>query len=154
MALTCKLKRGIAAGIYRNDIGNYYLKHWNNQSLPTILMLDHTEMRVNIKTRYLCLVSCLSTPEHDINSLWPSDALWWHSTGPTLARVMACFLTAPSHYLNQCWLIVNKAQWYSPEGNFTTENYQSLKLVVNCLYNIFIQISKGSIRYLGQPYCV
>ena len=26
----------------------------------------------------------------------------------TLAQVMACCLTAPSHYLNQCWLIISK----------------------------------------------
>ena len=38
------------------------------------------------------------------SSLWPSDAIWWQS-GSTLAQVMACCLTAPSHYLNQCWLI-------------------------------------------------
>ena len=37
-----------------------------------------------------------------INSLWPSDAIWGHRTGLTLAQVMACCLTASSHYLNQC----------------------------------------------------
>ena len=42
-----------------------------------------------------------------INSLRPSDAIWWHRTGSTLAQVMACCLTAPSHNLNQCWLIIN-----------------------------------------------
>ena len=39
------------------------------------------------------------------NSLRPSDAIWRHRSGSTLAQVMACCLTAPSHYLNQCWLI-------------------------------------------------
>ena len=35
------------------------------------------------------------------NSLWPSDAIWWHrSAGLTMAWVMACCLTAPCHYLN------------------------------------------------------
>ena len=39
---------------------------------------------------------------------------WWHRSGSTLALVMAW--TAPSHYLNQCWNIVNwtlgnKLQW-------------------------------------------
>ena len=28
------------------------------------------------------------------NSLWPSDAIWQHKTGSTLAQVMACCLTA------------------------------------------------------------
>ena len=26
---------------------------------------------------------------------------------------MACCLTAPSHYLNQCWLIISRVSWYS-----------------------------------------
>ena len=42
------------------------------------------------------------------NSLRPSDAIWGHRSGSTLAQVMACCLTAPSHYLNQCWLIISK----------------------------------------------
>ena len=39
-----------------------------------------------------------------LNSLWPGDAIWRHGTRSTLAQVMVCCLTAPSHYLNQCWL--------------------------------------------------
>ena len=31
---------------------------------------------------------------------------------------MACCLMAPSHYLNQCWLITSKVLWHSSEGNF------------------------------------
>ena len=38
------------------------------------------------------------------NSFWPSNPIWRHTTGLTQARVMACFFTAPSHYLKQCWL--------------------------------------------------
>ena len=37
-----------------------------------------------------------------INSLWPSDVIWLQGSRSTLAQVMACCLTAPSHYLNQC----------------------------------------------------
>ena len=33
----------------------------------------------------------------------------------TLVQVMACCLTAPSHYLNQCWLIISKVLWHSSE---------------------------------------
>ena len=36
------------------------------------------------------------------NSLWPNDAIWRQRSGSTLAQVMACCLTATSHYLNQC----------------------------------------------------
>ena len=43
---------------------------------------------------------------------------------------MACCLTALSHWLNQCWLIINEVQWHSYSGNFTrnasTVNHQNL----------------------------
>ena len=45
-----------------------------------------------------------------LNYIWPSDAICRRRTGSTLAQVMACCLTASSHYLNQCWLI-SKVQW-------------------------------------------
>ena len=32
---------------------------------------------------------------------------------------MACCLTAPSHYLDQCWLSINEVLWYSPVRKFT-----------------------------------
>ena len=66
-----------------------------------------------------------------VNSLWPSDAILRPKSGSTLAQVMARCLTAPSHYLNQCWL---NHQW-SPVtfiiGQFQNRclNHQSLKSV-------------------------
>ena len=60
-----------------------------------------------------------SSPTWQINSLWPSDTIWRHKSGSTLAQVMACCLMAPSHYLNLCWLITSRVQWYSSECNFT-----------------------------------
>ena len=33
-------------------------------------------------------------------SLWPNDTIWRQRSGSTLAQVMACCLTAPSHYLH------------------------------------------------------
>ena len=47
----------------------------------------------------------LKLPLIIVNSLWPSDARWWHSTGSTFAQEMACCLLAPSHYLYRCWFI-------------------------------------------------
>ena len=55
------------------------------------------------------------------NSLWPSDTIWQHISRSTLDQVMACCLTAPSHYLNQCWLIISKVQWHPSECNFTRD---------------------------------
>ena len=54
-----------------------------------------------------------------INSLRQSDAIWRHRSRSTLIQVMACCLMAPSHYLNQCWLIISKVQGHSSDGNFT-----------------------------------
>ena len=64
-------------------------------------------------TVHCSVQSCCNT----VNSLWPSDAIWQHRSGSTVVQVMACCLMAPSHYLNQCWLIINEVQWQSPEGN-------------------------------------
>ena len=66
------------------------------------------------------------------NSLWPSDVIWWHRNGSTLAQSMACCLTAPSHCLNQ-YSFISKAQWHPSEGNFkrntsAINNYKSLKI--------------------------
>ena len=48
------------------------------------------------------------------NPLWPSDAVWRRGSGSTLARVMVFCLTAPGHYLNQCWRIANGFLCHSP----------------------------------------
>ena len=55
-----------------------------------------------------------------VNSLGPGDAKRWQRYGSTLDQVMACCLTAPSHYLNQCRLI-SEIQWHSSEDNFTID---------------------------------
>ena len=34
----------------------------------------------------------------------PSDIIWYQRSGSTLAHVIACCLTTPTHYLNQCSL--------------------------------------------------
>ena len=69
---------------------------------------------------FWCLIqnlynNCLLTPNTLINSLGPSDAIWSWRSWSTLVQVKACCLTAPSHYLNQCWLIISKVLWHSPE---------------------------------------
>ena len=61
----------------------------------------------------------------NFNSLWPSDAIWREGSGSTLVQVMACCLTAPSHYLNQCRLMISEVLWHSPDSNFT-ENTQDI----------------------------
>ena len=45
-----------------------------------------------------------------------SLVIWWHKSWSTLAQVMACCLMAPSHYLNQCWLIISEVPWHLSEA--------------------------------------
>ena len=65
-----------------------------------------------------------------INSLWPGDAMWRHGTRSTLDQVMACCLTAPSHYLNQCWLIIGGVPWHSLDDVKIPINKTRLKIAV------------------------
>ena len=75
--------------------------------------LCHLGMVETLKHRnelYKSVISCtLIWPTGDIQSVWtdffPSDAIWWHRSGSTLAQLMAFCLMAPSHYLNQCQLV-------------------------------------------------
>ena len=46
-------------------------------------------------------------PCNAIKALRPSEAIWLQRSGSTLPELMACCLMAPSHHLNQCWLIMN-----------------------------------------------
>ena len=82
-------------------------------------IIDDTEINLSILDTISCHFNficaellCL------INSLWLGDAIWWHRTESTLAQAMACCLMPPSHYLNQCWLIISEILWYWSEGNF------------------------------------
>ena len=80
-----------------------------------------------------------------INSLRPSDTIWWHRSGSTLVQVMACCLTAPSHYLNQCWLIISKVLWHSSEGYFIRDASATIhfKLAWKLPSYNWIEISQG-----------
>ena len=78
-------------------------------------------------------------------------SIWWrhHGPGSTLAQVMAWCLTAPSHYLNQSWLIIiSEDQWQSSEGSFirdtaALDNWNHLE---NSPIKNVIQISKRPMK--------
>ena len=72
---------------------SHYLKQWN---VVNCYLKDELQWRSNGNTIF------------SFNALRPSDAIWQHRSGSTLAQVMACCLTAPSPYLNQCRLIISK----------------------------------------------
>ena len=53
-----------------------------------------------------------------LNSLLLNDVLCWYSSGLTLAHVIVCCMTAPSHYLTQNWFTIKGVLWHSPESTF------------------------------------
>ena len=83
-----------------------------------------------------------------INPLWPSDAIWCLWSWSTLVQVMACCLTAPSHYQNQCWLIVDHTHRHNLPCNF------------NQMEIIFIEanVSENTVckmfAFMFRPQCV
>ena len=79
-----------------------------------------------------------------INTLCPSDSIWRHRSESKLAQVMACCLTATSHYLHQCWLNINEVLWHSPEGNFTENDQYSYHWYE--FENYWFKITATSIR--------
>ena len=78
------------------------------------------------------------------NSLWPSYAMWQHKSVSTMAQTMACCLKTPTHYLNQCWLLINEVLWPSFESNFSVNAH------VTILYNEF---ENGWERELWNAVC-
>ena len=90
------------------------------------------------------------TPYKAVCSLWPSDAIFWHISGLTLVQVRACYLTAPSHYINQLDLLSmssvsfaqeqlpTKYSWYQFVNN--SKNYCSIsqwvKIGIGCTKQI------------------
>ena len=112
LAVECSLpyiKRQCASFFNGSTVG-YWVCH-SYQSIYKSIGIYQTICRRDLCVLLLFLFS--------FNSLWPSDTIWRHESGSTLAQVMACCLTAPSHYLNQSWLIISKVQWQSSESNFT-----------------------------------
>ena len=75
----------------------------------------------NVFEIVVCETAAILPQPQCVNSVGPSDAIWQQRSGSTLAQVMACCLTAPSHYLNSCWLIISKVQWHSSKGQFTRD---------------------------------
>ena len=67
-----------------------------------------------------------------VNSLWPSDVFWQHSSGSTMAQVLTCCLRAPSHYLNQSCFLISEVLGHSPETSNFAANAQT-----TLLYNEF-----------------
>ena len=37
----------------------------------------------------------------------PADAMWHSGTLSSMVQAIACCLTAPNHYMNQCWFVIS-----------------------------------------------
>ena len=87
-----------------------------------------------------------------VNSLWPSDAIRRQGTESTLAQVMACCLTAPSHYLHQCWLIISKVLWHSSEGIIMrrSEDTNQQNKIENYIIRIAFRSPRG--QWVNKPF--
>ena len=89
------------AGTSYIHVGYTYLqRHRCNRSKQGFVQRQHLAIKIN--------VSCIYLTHCNLNSLWPIDATWRQRSGSTLDQVMACCLTAPSHYPHQCWPIISK----------------------------------------------
>ena len=67
------------------------------------------------------------------NSLGPSDVTWWQRTESTLAQVMPCCLTAPSHYLNICWLIISDIHMRAISQKMPQPSITKISSKITCL---------------------
>ena len=76
-----------------------------------------------------------------INSLKPSVTIWRHRTCSSLVQVVICFLTAPRHYRNLCWLIVCEVCYFSQRATCQKLFKISFVYVTKLLLQHYIHIS-------------
>ena len=84
---------------------------------------------------------CVTRPQW-VNTLWPSDDIWRQRSGLTLVQLMVCYLTAPSHYLKKCWLIISKVKFIGRHYHERIWRYQLVKQLKIAFHNC-IQVSQG-----------
>ena len=95
----CGLLCGISLGVFKQP--HHLLVNWHFSHCRVTPTSDI------VHNAYACVPPF--TRKTYIDALKLSDAIWWQRSELTLAQVMACCQTAPSHYLNQYQLIVNMA---------------------------------------------
>ena len=106
-----------------------------------------TEYTLRFCHQYICSLIWGMESLHTymiINSVWSSGAIWRHGSESALAQVMACCLTAPSHYLNQYWLTINDIFKYSLRAiQMKCSRYLSLILIRKLWIQNYIHISQA-----------
>ena len=75
------------------------------------------------------------------NSLWPSDTIWWHRSGSTLAHVMGSCLMVTNHP-NYCWLFIKGILWHLSESNVIRSTHCKtfhVLLAKKCIFHNFLE---------------
>ena len=93
-------------------------RHYLNQCWLIVKWTPGNKIQWNSNRNSIIFIEENAFQGRWVKSLWPGDAIWRQGSRSTLVQAMAWCLTAPSHYLNQCWLIITKVQLCSSEGNF------------------------------------
>ena len=100
--------------IYGNTSQN--ISAWHPVSCPR--SVDHYDLEAATAYTINNVSWAPTASQWFINSLYPGEATWWQINRSTLGQVMAWCRQAASHFLNQCWLIINEVLWHSPVGCF------------------------------------
>ena len=101
----------IISWIYRNKL------QWNLYRNTKLFCHE------NIFEIAICKIATILFKPLCVNSLWPGDTIWWQRSDICSGNHSGS-LTAPSHYLNQCWLIMKDILWYSSKSYITRGAYE------------------------------
>ena len=80
-----------------------------------------------------------------LNLLWPSDAMWCQTSWSTVVQVMVCNHQAPSHHMEQCWLVEKVESW--PLGKEISEIWIKRLKVLN---KMWLQIFSTGLNLLTR----
>ena len=86
-----------------------------------LLVNNHTLLISGRLTNSISRTDAISLISRLFLTFRPSDTIWRQRSRSTLAQIMAYCLTAPSHYMKECWFNISKVHWYSFEYNFTRD---------------------------------
>ena len=92
----------------------------------------------------------LASPGHNELTHWGVVVSWRYRTGSTLTQVAACRLMAPSHHLNQCWLIISLVLWHTQEIWFSYNYLQAILMLQNCLLEFWPKRDTPYLALVGE----
>ena len=93
---------------------------------------------------------CVTRPQW-VNFIVPSEGIWRHRSGSTLAQVMACCLTGPGH-CNQGWLPISEVPWNWSDINFIASAIATITVYGFENYNFKITTTSPSGRRVSKSH--